>query len=70
VFDFFKSSSGTESLPFVLLDIGDDDPDNHPLCFKIAFMGKSVSTHIVWTNVAGLRTTYEVICGMAVYTLL
>jgi hypothetical protein len=61
LFDFFNSSSGTGSLPFVLLDIGDDDPGNHPLCFKIAFMGKSISTRIVWTNVAGLRTTCEVI---------
>jgi hypothetical protein len=42
LYDFFKLSSGTGSLPHVLLDIGDDDPDNHPLYFKNAFMGKSI----------------------------
>ena len=30
VFDFFKSSSGTRVSPPVLLDIGDDDPDDRP----------------------------------------
>jgi len=30
VLDFFKSSSGTLSLPPVLLNIGDDDPDDWP----------------------------------------
>jgi hypothetical protein len=46
--DFFKSSSGTGSLPLVLLDIGDDDPDIHSLHFKIAFMGKSISSNTVF----------------------
>jgi hypothetical protein len=27
---FFKSSSGTRASPHVMLDIGDDDPDNMP----------------------------------------
>jgi hypothetical protein len=30
VLDFFKSSSGTHESPLVLLDIGDDDPDDPP----------------------------------------
>jgi hypothetical protein len=47
LFDFLKSSSGTGSLPLVLLDIGDDDRDNHPLHFKIA-MGKSILTYTVF----------------------
>lgn len=41
LFDSFKSSSETCSLPLVLLDIGDGDPDNHPLHFKIVLVGKS-----------------------------
>jgi hypothetical protein len=30
VFDFFKSSSATRALPLVLLNTGDDDPDDPP----------------------------------------
>jgi hypothetical protein len=30
VLDFFMSSSGTCAIPPVLLDIGDDDPDDPP----------------------------------------
>ena len=30
VLDFFKSSSGTQALPPVLLDTGHDDPDDLP----------------------------------------
>ena len=48
LFDFFKSSTGTGSLSLVLLDTGDDDPDNHPLHFKIAFIGKSILTYTVF----------------------
>ena len=36
---------------------------NHPPHFNIAFIGKSVSTYVVSTNVAGLVTNNDVTVG-------
>lgn len=46
-------------MPFFLVKID----CNRPAYFNIAFVGKSVSTYIVTTNVAALGSTYDVTSG-------